>query len=174
MPPATILGGPNPPKPFNLHRKTSISAKASETSPAALWRPRRANPRLLGPLLPCPLGSLGRPGALLRRCLGALGACWNASEVAGAPPGRGRQAPGCPTTAQIAFSLAPEPSWTLPGAIPRTFFCQKCVTCLKPCPQPDATCACRRHKARQSNCHRSVSTAETMQCKTTFVVFQIG
>ena len=66
---ATILGCPEAPKPSFLHHKTIISAKARKTSPEALRRPKKVNLGLPGALLPCPLGSLRRPCALLGRCL---------------------------------------------------------------------------------------------------------
>ena len=73
VPLATILGCPEAPKPSFLLRKTTISAKAPKSSPAALRRPKRANLRLPGALLPRPLGSLRRSWALLGQCLEAFG-----------------------------------------------------------------------------------------------------
>ena len=144
MPPATILSPPSPPKPSFLHRKTTISAKAPETSPAALWRPRRANPRLPVALLPCPLGPLGGLGH-------SWGGAWRLWAASGVPlrslghlpdvAGRLQDAPGPP---KKHFRWLQGPPGRSLGRFPRTFFCRKCVRCLELCPQPDATCACRR------------------------------
>ena len=73
---------------------------------------------------------------------------WAASEVPlrslGHLPdvaGRLQDAPGPP---KKHFRWLQGPPGRSLGRFPRTFFCRKCVRCLKPCPQPDATCACRR------------------------------
>ena len=77
-----------------------------------------------------------------------LGGFWAASGVPLRSPGHLpdvagmlQDAPGPP---KKHFQWLQGPPGRSLGRFPRTFFCRKGVRCLELCPQPDATCACRR------------------------------
>ena len=75
-----------------------------------------------------PLGALGHSwGGAWRLWAGF----WGASEVAGAPVGCGRHAPGCPRTAQQAFWVALGPFWKPPKTIFEALFLQKMCQVLQ-------------------------------------------
>ena len=90
----------------------------------------------------------GVPEALLGTPWAVLGALWAASGVPLMSPGRLLDAAGtlqdAPGPPKKHFRWLQGPPGRSLGRFPRIFFCRKCVKCLRPCPKPDATYACRR------------------------------
>ena len=88
-----------------------------------------------------PGAPLGTPGAVLGRFGAASGL---PLKSLGHLPDKADTLQDAPGSPEGHFRWLQGPPGRSLGRFPRTFFCRKYVRCLKPCPQPDATCACRR------------------------------